>query len=79
MGLADADGGGFGKEAALGLIGGFGHGINAICEMDQRHILKPLGLPFRGFVEGIMQLEIAPPMAEGLRRCLVGRACLAFQ
>ena len=59
MGLADADRGRFGQHTTFGLIGGFRHAVDAVGQMDQRHLFQPRHRPFRHRVQSVMQLEHA--------------------
>jgi hypothetical protein len=54
-----------GKHAALGLVRRFRHGVDAVGQVDQRHILQPRLFAIPAPVQRIVQLEIAAPVAEG--------------
>ena len=65
--LTDADCGRCREKPALGLVGGFGHGVDAVGQVDQRDVVKTGGQPFGMPVQRVMQLEIAAPVAELFR------------
>ena len=68
MRLSDTDRWCLRQHAPLCLVARFLNGIDPICQVNQRNIVQPFGIPVDRPIQRIVNLKIATPVAVSFRK-----------